>query len=134
MEIIVQGEGEVIVRFIDRRGRTLLQENLSVAGSPTVEARRILPLAVTTADGQVPIAPVLASQANPRQKVSFDGLEPSAFARRRCEEIGCPSSIIADAERGCVQPPPGEGLRAFISDDADLARLVRLAQSPKTPA
>jgi hypothetical protein len=125
MEIAIKGEGEVVVRLIDRRGRALIQENVVVSGSPAVEARRIVPLAVTTPEGEVALAPVLVHQSNPQQEVSFDGQKPTAFTRRRCEEIGCSSSIAADAERGRVQPVAGHELMSFISDDHELPRLVQ---------
>ena len=40
MEIVIAGEGEVLVRYINAAGETLLQEKLVVTGSPTVEGRR----------------------------------------------------------------------------------------------
>ena len=33
MEIVIKGAGETVVRFIDRKGKTLLQESIRVSGS-----------------------------------------------------------------------------------------------------
>jgi hypothetical protein len=123
MEIVIAGEGEVVVRFIDPSGRTLMQEKIAVAGSPTVEARRIVALSADTTDGRVALAPVLVQYAQPRQRVTFDGEEAARFTRKRCAEIGCPSDVAADAERGCA-PPVAAG-PVLSAHDEVLARLVR---------
>jgi hypothetical protein len=125
MEIAIKGAGDVTVRFIDRKGRTLVQEKLTVSGSPTVEAKQTISLMVETTDGQVMLAPVLVHQSNPEQQVTFDGQKPSAFTKKRCEEIGCPSNIIEDAERGCVQPLQQDEVLAFVSGDQELIKLLQ---------
>ena len=70
MVITIVGEGEVLIRFIDRNGQTLMQEKLVVSGSLTVEGRRTIDLAVKTIGGSVPLAPVLIKQSNPKQRVT----------------------------------------------------------------
>ena len=127
MEISIAGEGEVMIRLIDSKGRTLMQEKLVVSGSPTVEGRRIMALSVETTRGAVPVAPVLVRQSNPKQKVAFDGESPSRFTRTRCEEIGCATDVIQDAERGCVAPPAQRDDSVFLSDDQTLSRLIKEA-------
>ena len=124
MEIAIAGEGEVVIRYIDQSGRTLMQEKISVAGSPTVEARRIIALSVETAGGRASLAPVLVQRTNPRQRVRFDGEEPARFTRKRCEEIGCPAEVADEAERGCAGLiGPGEAA-VFLSEDEALTRIV----------
>lgn len=127
MEISIAGEGEVMIRLIDSKGRTLIQEKLVVSGSPTVEGRRIMALSVETTRGAVPVAPVLVRQSNPKQRVTFDGEPPSRFTRTRCEEIGCATDVIQDAERGCVAPPAQRDNSVFLSDDQTLSRLIKEA-------
>jgi hypothetical protein len=46
MDIAIVGPGEVVIRFIDKKGQTLIQERLIVSGSPTVEGRRTIALSV----------------------------------------------------------------------------------------
>src|SRR5919201_5292936 len=127
MEIAIAGEGEVVIRFIDQTGQTLIEERIVVSGSPTVEARRIIALSAGTAGGRVMLAPVLVRQSNPRQQVRFDGEKPSRFTRKRCEEIGCAPNVADDAERQCVAPPAQGGVAVLLSDDQALARLIREA-------
>jgi hypothetical protein len=132
MEIAMAGEGEVVIRFIDTRGRTLMQEKLVVSGSPTVEARRIVALSVQTSSGTTLLSPVLIRQSNPKQRVTFDGENPSRFTRKRCDEIGCTTDVAAEAERGCVPPPsPGDGA-VVLSDDSALAKLIQTVARKET--
>jgi hypothetical protein len=121
MEIAIIGEGEVILRFIDRKGRTLVQEKIIVSGSPTMEARRIIALSVETTSGAMLLAPVLVRQSNPQQRVTFDREQPSRFTRKRCKEIGCKRDVASDAASGCAAPPAGALLQ---SDDEVLARVI----------
>ena len=125
MVITIVGEGEVLIRFIDRNGQTLMQEKLVVSGSPTVEGRRTIDLAVKTIGGSVPLAPVLIKQSNPKQRVTFDNEFPSRFTQRRCQEIGCPVGITKDAARGRVKPPAQKDGAVRLSDDQALARLIK---------
>lgn len=125
MEIAIIGEGEVLIRFIDRNGQTLMQERLMVSGSPTVEGRRTIDLSVKTIDGIVPLAPVLIRQSNPKQRVTFDGELPSRFTQRRCKEIGCPARIMKEAARGRVALPAEGGSSVRLSDDQVLFRLIK---------
>jgi hypothetical protein len=123
MEISIIGEGEVVIRFIDQNGRTLLQEKIVVCGSPTVEARRSIELSVKTINGARLLAPVLVRQSNVQQSVTFDREQPSRFTRQRCVEIGCPSEIADDAERGCAAPL-AQGV-LLQNDDEFLAKLMQ---------
>jgi hypothetical protein len=125
MEIAIRGEGELVVRFIDNTGQTLMQERLTVSGSPKTEALRVVELSLRTAESDAAVAPVLMSQSNPAQRVRFDNETPARFTRRRCKEIGCPARVVAEAARG-VAPLPVSGNRPFLSgDDAALDRLVK---------
>ena len=81
MEIAIRGEGELVMRFIDKTGQTLMQERLTVSGSPKVEALRVVELLLRTQDGDAAVAPVLVSQSNPAQRVRFDNEVPSRFTR-----------------------------------------------------
>jgi hypothetical protein len=124
VEIAIAGEGEVVIRFIDSRGQTLMQERLVVSGSPTIRALRTIALEAVTGDGRVPLAPVMVQQSNPQQRVTFDGLEPAQFTRKRCEEIACQADVAGDAGRGCAAPlAPGGPV--LTSDDQRIARLIR---------
>jgi len=132
MEIAIAGEGEVVIRFIDSKGRTLVQEKLVVSGSPTVEARRIIALSVETSSGGTLLAPVLIRQSNPKQHVTFDRENPSRFTRKRCEEIGCTTNVAAEAERGCAAPPALGDAAVLLSDDPALAKLIQTAARSET--
>jgi len=127
VEIAIAGEGELVIKFIDQQGRTLVQEKLVVSGSPTMEARRAIVLFAETASGRVSLAPVLVRQSNPRQRVTFDGEKPSRFARKRCDEIGCTNDVAGEAERGCASPlaDGGGGAAVLLSEDQALAKLIR---------
>ena len=72
MEIAIAGEGELIIRYIDKDGRTLMQERLVVSGSPTMAARHLAPQALQTAGGATDVAAVLVRRSNSRQRVTFD--------------------------------------------------------------
>lgn len=115
MEIRIKGEGEIIVRFVDRVGTTLIERKYATSGSETIQARATIPLTVETANGPTPVVPVLSYQSSPGQQVTFDGQEPASFSRKRSHDIGCTPSVAADIERGCAQglglsqsvvPPP----------------------------
>jgi len=88
MEIAIIGEGEVVIRFIDRHGQTLLQERLVVSGPPGVQALRQVPLSIGTVNGPAELAPVITSVSTSRPRVTFDGEDPSRFVRRRSKVIG----------------------------------------------
>jgi hypothetical protein len=122
MEIAITGEGEVILRFIDQKGRTLIQEKIIVSGSPTVQARRSIMLSVETTSGAMLLAPVLIRQSNPRQRVTFDREQPSRFTRKRCKEIGCTRHVASEAARGCAAPPAQGAV--LQTDDEVLSRLI----------
>ena len=124
MEIAITGEGEVVIRFIDPSGKTLLQERIAVSGSPTTEARRIVDLRLDTTAGRAQLAPVLMQQSA-HQRVTFNGEIPSRFTRRRCKEIGCDAKTVQSAASGKAPAPiSGQG-PAGASDDRGLDRLIR---------
>lgn len=102
MEIVIKGSGEIAVRFVDRTGKTLIEEAIRVSGSETVEARREVTLFAETAAGPVSVSPVLVRQAE-KQRVTFDGEQPASFTKKRCQDMGCSQRVMDDAERGCVQ-------------------------------
>jgi len=124
MEIVIKGSGETVIRFIDRKGKTLLQESIRVYGSERVEAKRDINLFVETFAGEVSVSPVLVRQSE-KQQVTFGGEEPSSYTKKRCQEIGCTQSVVEDAERGRAQ-----------SLQADVIRLpnkpIRGKDSPRT--
>src|SRR5262249_62412349 len=100
MEITIIGEGEVVIRFIDRNGQTLLQERLVVSGPPGVQALRQVPLSIGTVDGPPELAPVITSVSTPPPRVTFDGQDPPPFVRRRSQAHGLSAAAI---------PAPGRG-------------------------
>ena len=57
-------------------------------------SRRSIALSVQTTGGAAPASPVLVRQSNPNQRVIFGDESPSHFARKRCEEIGCPTDVV----------------------------------------
>jgi hypothetical protein len=125
MEIAIAGEGEVTVRFIDQNGQTLMEEKIAVAGSPTVQAIRVVHLWADTSGGRVLLAPVLVHHSGQHQRVTFDGGAPARFTRERCEEIACASSVTDDAIRGCA-PSIGPGAGPELHDeDQVFTRLVQ---------
>ena len=84
MEITIIGGGEVLIRYINRRGETLMQERLVVSGPPDVIAIRSMPLSIGTVDGFSELAPVLVSAKGEKQRVEFDGGDPTRFVSGRC--------------------------------------------------
>jgi hypothetical protein len=127
MEIAIVGEGEVVIRYIDRQGDTLLQERLVVSGPPDVRALRIVPLSVGTARGPAELAPVLASLSNPRQRVTFDGEAPARFVRRRCKEIGCSATIARSAAGGRAPDPTPAAGGVVTAGEPGMADVLRAA-------
>jgi len=125
MEIAIRGEGELVLRFIDKKGATLMQERLTVSGSPKMTALRVVDLSLRTAKGDAAVAPVLCSQSNPDQQVLFDGDAPAKFTQRRCKEIGCAAKVAAEASRGAAPPPVPESHPSLTGDDAVIAKLLK---------
>lgn len=125
MEIVIAGEGEVLVRYINTAGETLLQEKLSVTGSPTVQGRRAIDLSIQTKFGFVPVAPVLVTQSHPSQRVTFDGALPSRFTQQRCREIGCSPKVVKAAVRGRVASPLQTEPAVRLHDDREFAKYIR---------
>jgi hypothetical protein len=126
MEIAIVGAGEVLIRFIDRQGDTLLQERLVVSGPPDVRALRIVPLSLGTVDGPAEVAPVLAS-LSARQRVTFDGEGPASFVRRRCKEIGCSAAVTRRALRGSAPLPAPAAAGVATVVDPPMADVLRVA-------
>lgn len=117
MEVTVKGAGEVVIRLIDPKGKTIMEQTMVASGSPTIEAKASVPLELETDGGTVAVAPVLAGQSNPRAVIAFDGKEPAAFTAARCRDIGCSVQLAKQAAKGKAealapprltlpQPPP----------------------------
>ena len=102
MDILIKGPGEVVICFIDSKGKTLLQERLRSSGSDTVSARRPVSLFMETRNGRIPVSPVLVRHSR-HQRVTFDGDEPVSFTKKRCREIGCTEAVAEEAGRGRAQ-------------------------------
>ncbi len=127
MEIAIAGEGELVIRLIDKAGQALMQERLVVSGSPSMEARHVIALSLQTVNGVTPVAPVLVRRSNPRQRVTFDREPPARFARKRCKEIGCTTKIAAAAARGETPPLEPGNRPVSTSDEPALDRLISSA-------
>ncbi|HET9963065.1 MAG TPA: hypothetical protein VFQ34_12060 [Nitrospiraceae bacterium] len=125
MDIVVTGPGEVLIRYINAAGETLLQEKLVVSGSPTVEGRRAIDLSIQTKSGPVPVAPVLVSHSNASQRVTFDGALPSRFTQQRCRQIGCPPKVAKTAVSGRVAPPMQTVATVRLHDDERFIKYIR---------
>jgi hypothetical protein len=102
MQIGLKGPGEIAIRLINRRGQTLVQQQIFASGPSTIELTTTVDLVVNTTDGEVLVAPVLVRQNVETQNVTFDGQPPSVFTKKRCQEIGCSPTITDEAERGCA--------------------------------
>jgi hypothetical protein len=129
MEIAIIGEGEVVIRFIDRHGSTLLQERLVVSGPPGVQALRNVSLSIGMARESAELAPVLVSQSNPRQRVTFDREGPARFARRRCKAIGCTATVARNAARGKAPAPTPHGPGVTSVSEPEMPRVLRAASA-----
>jgi hypothetical protein len=88
-------------------------------------SRRSIALSVQTTGGAAPASPVLVRQSNPNHRVIFGDESPSHFARKRCEEIGCPTDVVHDAERGCAAPLAQSPASVLLSDDQALTWLIK---------
>jgi hypothetical protein len=125
MEIAIIGQGEVIIRFIDRHGNTLLQERLVVSGPPGVHALRYVSLSIGTVGGPAEVAPVLTSLSHRQQRVTFDGEDPVRFARRRCKAIDCSASVARNAARGEVPVPVPHGAGITSVSEPSMRTVLR---------
>lgn len=103
MEIVINGEGEVVIRCVDRQGRTWMEKRFVTSGSPAMQAKTAIPLVLETARGQVPLIPILVYQGGPERQVTFDSEDPSSFSKKRCHEIGGSPSVTEDVAHGCVR-------------------------------
>jgi hypothetical protein len=109
MEIIINGPGEVLVCFVDRQGKVLLQERSRISGSDAVFTRRPVSLSMETRNGHVDVSPVLMSHGS-KQRVTFDGQEAAKFTMGRCKDIGCTEALLRDvAERRLELLPAQHG-------------------------
>lgn len=111
MEILIQGEGEVVIRLIDRSGHALGERKIRLAGSETIQGKTELPISLETTNKQRAVAPVVVRRED-SQKVLFDGEDAQAFIKKRCQEIGCSATVIEDALRGCVASVQNDGIIA----------------------
>ena len=93
MEIMINGPGEVLVYFIDTKGKTLVQERLRISGSDKISARRPVTLSVETGNGRVGIYPVLVSLGG-KQRVTFDDQEPAKTHHGPLPRIGCSEAVL----------------------------------------
>ena len=125
MDIAIAGPGELVIRFIDQKGSTLIQEKLVVSGSPNVQARRMIVLYADTTRGRVPVSPVLVRQSNAQQRVTFDNEEPSYFTARRCREIGCTTDVVNEIEHACAAPPVQGVNELVMSDDQAIYKVIQ---------
>jgi hypothetical protein len=129
MEIAIIGQGEVVIRFIDQHGDTLVQERLFVSGPPGVQALRYVPLSIGTAGGPAEVAPVLVSLSNREQRATFDGEDPVRFARRRCKAIGCSATVARNAARGKVPAPTPHGAGVTSASELSMPSVLRAASN-----
>jgi hypothetical protein len=126
MEIAITGAGSVVIRYIDSTGQTLLQETLTVNGSPTVQGRRIIPLEIGTMAGRMPVAPVVIGQSNPRQRVTFDGVPHGQFTKAQCGKIGVKPAAARKAGRGQADPV---GPQVTATGDAAMGKIIEAVGS-----
>lgn len=103
MEIVIKGEGEVVIRFVDHQGRTWIERRFVTSGSSGIQAKTTIPLILETVRGQVPLIPILVRQGDPKLQITFDGEDPSSFSRKRCHEIGGSASVAEDVALGCAR-------------------------------
>jgi hypothetical protein len=127
MEIAIIGAGEVVIRFIDRNGHTLLQERVVVSGPPGVQALRSVSLSIGTVGGPAELAPVLVSASNAEQRVTFDGEDPARFALRRSRAIGCRTTVARSAARGKAPAPTPRGRRPGSVGEPAMRDVLRTA-------
>lgn len=115
MEVTINGEGELRIRLIDPKGRTMMEQKIAASGSSTVQAKTLLPLELNVANCKVPLAPVLAYQSNPHQVVKFDGQQPAKFTLTQSRRIGCSPRLAQRAAKGHA--------RALAPAELDLPKL-----------
>jgi len=116
MDIVIRGPGETVICFVDREGRTLMQERLRCSGSATVVARRPVDLTCQTRGGKVSLSPILMSRGE-TQHVTFDGEDSAAFTRKRCVEIGCTAAVAEEAAQGSAKLLRTALARLRLADD-----------------
>lgn len=133
VEIGISGDGEVVLRFVDKQGHTLLQERIVVSGPPGVLALREVPLTLETTNGPADVAPVVISVGGSEQRVTFDGEDPDAFVRRRCRAIGCGADVTDDAARGEAPAPVSRGTTVVASTEPAMLDVLQAALNRLRP-
>jgi hypothetical protein len=134
MDIVINGPGEVVVCFIDRRGKVLMQERSRISGSSDVSARRPVNLSLETRDWHVDVSPVLISQGG-KQRVRFDGQEAATFTMTRCKEIGCSEAVLGVVGHGRVEllPTRPGHTPTQRQDDQDFATALAKIAKRRSP-
>ncbi len=132
MQILISGGGEVVLRFVDHKGHTLMQERLVVAGPAGVHSLRQVPLTIQTTRGPVGVAPVVVSGGG-AQRVTFDGEDPAAFIRRRCREIGCSDAVTEAAARGVAAAPASHGTTVNAGAEPTMSDVLETAPKHARP-
>ncbi len=97
------GIGDLSLGLTDQRGITLSEMRFSVSGDPEARGGLILPLSLSTNEGEVRVTPTLISRSSAEQPVLFDNIEPREFVRARAREIGCSKNITSQLQRGKVK-------------------------------
>jgi hypothetical protein len=118
MEIVIRGTGEFVVVLIDSQGTVLMRKRLVISGSPKVEAKSRLPLALQTRDGEVPVVPVLIRSAA-RSVVTFAGKKPAVFTGRRCKELGLAHGMVKKAAKAAAKVAEQRGIHLSLSAKAN---------------
>ena len=114
------------------KGSIMLQIAVEQTFPPGVQARRYVSLSIGTVRGRAELAPVLASRNSPRQRVTFDGLDPARFARGRCKAIGCSATVTRDAARGVAPAPKPRGTGVGTVGEPAMADVLRTGSGRRT--
>jgi hypothetical protein len=94
LEIAIQGQGEVAVALVDRKGYVLLRKRLVISGFDRVEAKTHLPLELATHRGVIQVIPILVHKSDRLGQITFDGRDPSAYADERCRQLKAGSGLV----------------------------------------
>jgi hypothetical protein len=112
VNIVIKGGGEVRLALVDQKGNTLLRKRLIVSGSEGIEVRSRLPLELETRRGRVAVVPVVVSEIQPQQQVTFDGQKPAAFIDARCRRLKIAPRLLARA----LAEAPAEDADGLVLD------------------